>query len=72
MRKTKNITVAVTERKYHQARIYAASREMSVSALVEFLLEHLPLVSKAVRNLIAENPNFGSNPARLPHERRNS
>jgi hypothetical protein len=37
---------------------------------VEFLLENLPLLSRAIRNLIAENPNFGSEPARQPHERK--
>jgi hypothetical protein len=71
MRKTKNITVAVSESKYNVARVYAAQRQTSVSALVQFLLENLPLLSRAIRNLIAENPNFcGSEPARLPHERK--
>lgn len=70
MRKTKNITVAVSERKCNVARVYAAQRQTSISALVEFLLENLPLLSRAIRNLIAENPNFGSEPARQPHERK--
>lgn len=44
MQKTKNITVAVPERSYYEARIYAARRNMSLSRMVGFLLEHLPLL----------------------------
>jgi hypothetical protein len=36
MRKTKNITVALTERNYLRARVYAANNQISVSGLVEF------------------------------------
>ena len=71
MRRTKNITVAISERTYYEARVHAAQHQMSVSALTQFLLANLPLLSTAIRNLIAENPKFGgSEPARLPYERR--
>ena len=70
MRKTKNITVAVSERSYFEARVYAARRSMSLSAFVGFLLEHLPLISPAVKGLVAKDPNFGSDPERLPYGKR--
>ncbi len=63
LRRTKNITVAVSERTYYDARLYAAGRRMSISATVQFLLENLPLVTQAVRKLVSEDPNFGSEPA---------
>jgi hypothetical protein len=71
MRRTKNITTAISERTYNEARVYAVQRQTSVSALVQFLLENLPLLSRAIHRLIEENPNFGgSEPARPPHKRR--
>ena len=71
MRKTKNVTVAISERAYSEARVYAAQRQMSVSGLVQFHMENLPLLSRAIQNLIAEYPNFGgSKPARRLYERR--
>ncbi len=45
MRKTRNITVAVSERNYTKVRIHAARHNTSVSALVGFILEHLPVLS---------------------------
>jgi hypothetical protein len=66
MRKTKNITVAVAERSYYEARVHAARHSMSLPALVGFLLEHMPLLSPAVKGLRAKDPKFGSDPARLP------
>jgi hypothetical protein len=70
MRKTKNITVALTERNYHKARVYAVNHQISVSGLVEFFLENLPLLSQAIRNLVAKDPNFGNTPLRRPYQRR--
>jgi hypothetical protein len=49
----KNVTVSITEESYRKARIFAAERDTSLSAMVEFLLENLPTVSCAVRKLIA-------------------
>jgi len=43
---------------------------MSLSAFVGFLLEHLPLISPAVKGLVAKDPNFGSDPERLPYGKR--
>lgn len=63
MTKTKNITVAVPEVLYHRARVYAAQHKSSLSGVVGFLLENLPAVSRAVRKLLDENPNFGSGDA---------
>ncbi|HEV2484471.1 MAG TPA: hypothetical protein VGT08_02975 [Terracidiphilus sp.] len=65
MRRAKNITVAVTERAYFEARVYAAKHRMSVSGCVEFILANLPLLSQAVRNLVAEAPT--SAPIPLAH-----
>jgi hypothetical protein len=44
MRKTKNITIAISEHTYYEARVYAAQDHMSVSSVVQFLLENLPLL----------------------------
>jgi hypothetical protein len=66
MKKTRNVTVAVSERSYYEARVHAARHSMSLSALVGFILEHLPLLSPAVKGLRAKDPKFGSDPARLP------
>ena len=39
---TKNITVTVPEETYRQARVWAAERDTSISAVVAYLLESLP------------------------------
>ena len=70
MTKTKNITVAIPERSYYEARVYAAQRNMSLSRLVGFLLEHMPLISPAVGKLLAANPKFGSERVSGPYSRR--
>lgn len=70
MRKTKNITVAVSERSYFMARVHAARHNQSLSAMVGFILENLPLLSEAIRNLLAADPDFGSTPSRQPYHRR--
>jgi hypothetical protein len=38
----RNITVAISDTAYRQARVWAAQRDMSLSAVVQFLLEELP------------------------------
>jgi hypothetical protein len=48
----KNVTVSITEESFRRARIFAAQRNSSLSAMVEFLLENLPTVSRAVVKLI--------------------
>ena len=70
MTKTKNITVAIPDRSYYEARVYAAQRNMSLSRMIGFLLEHLPLISPAVGKLLAANPKFGSERASCPYAKR--
>jgi len=60
----------VTERSYLKARVHAANHNQSVSAMVGFILENLPLLSQAIRNLLAADPEFGSTPSRQPYQRR--
>jgi hypothetical protein len=43
----KNITVTVTDKAYRQARVWAAERETSVSAVVRYLLQTLPGIQRA-------------------------
>jgi hypothetical protein len=45
----KKITVAVHERTYHQARVWAAEHDTSLSAVVAYLLETLPGIPRAAR-----------------------
>ena len=70
MRKTRNVTVAVTEKSYCEARVLAARHDVSLSYLVGFILENLPLLSRAITTLRAEDPNFGSEPKRTTYQRR--
>jgi hypothetical protein len=71
MRRTKNITVAVTERAYWEARVFAARKDTSVSGLVQFVLDHLALLPEAIDFLQKKDPNFDSNEhLRSPYERR--
>jgi hypothetical protein len=70
MTKTKNVTVAIPERSYYEARIHAARHSMSLSCMVGFLLQHLPLIAPAVGNLLKANPKFSAERARGPYERR--
>jgi hypothetical protein len=55
----RNITVCVPEPMYRRARVYAAQHGISLSAAVQFLLENLSAVSRAVRKLLEADPNFG-------------
>jgi hypothetical protein len=43
----RNITVSVSDATYREARIWAAERDVSVSAVVAFLLETLPHIRRA-------------------------
>jgi hypothetical protein len=43
----RNITVSVSDETYRQARIWAAQRDTSVSAIVQYLLQTLPSVTRA-------------------------
>jgi hypothetical protein len=70
MRKTKNITVAVSERSYFMARVHAAQHKQSVSSMVQFILEHLPMLSPAIRKLREENYDFNAEPASRTNQMR--
>jgi hypothetical protein len=58
------MTVAAAENKHHAARVFAASREVSLSA--EFFFDNPPRFSKAIRIPRADNHKVGSESARLP------
>jgi hypothetical protein len=58
MRKTKNITVAVSEGTYRKARVWAAKNNTSVSEIVEMLLDYLPGVVQALHELRKKYPDF--------------
>jgi hypothetical protein len=45
----KNITVSVPDETYRQARVWAAKRDTSLSAVVKYLLETLPGIPRAAR-----------------------
>ncbi len=63
----KKITVAVHERTYRQARVWAAQNDISLSALVAWLLETLPGLPRAAhafppaRNASTAEPASPSN-----------
>jgi hypothetical protein len=66
-KKCKHITVAVTERQYHEIRLLAAEFDTTVTALVAFLLNRLP---DALRR--ANYPKYrASAPLRMPGEIQN-
>jgi hypothetical protein len=44
----RNITVTVSDRTYHQSRVWAAQRGTSISRVVAFLLNTLPDVPRSV------------------------
>ena len=63
MQRMRNITVCVPEPMYRRARVYAAQHGISLSAAVQFLLENLSAVSRAVKTLLEEDPSFGKTAA---------
>lgn len=46
---SRKITVAVPDKIYHQARVWAAKRDTSISAVVAYLLDTLPGIQHADR-----------------------
>ncbi len=60
MRKTKNVTVTVSEGTYNLARVWVARHQTSISATVEFMLDYLPAVAQAIHVLKKQNPDFDS------------
>jgi hypothetical protein len=56
----RNITVTVSDAVYRNARVWAARRDTSVSATVQFVLENLPALGRAIRVILdAELTAFG-------------
>jgi hypothetical protein len=53
----KNITVTVNDTVYRQARVWAAKRDTSVSAVVAYLLQNLPGLPVAKRAFPLESPD---------------
>ncbi len=63
----KKITVAVHETTYHQARVWAAQHDTSLSAVVAYLLETLPGIPRAARAFPSPQRPSASTPTNLPH-----
>jgi hypothetical protein len=51
----KNVTVRISDIHFRKARVWAAERDTSLSAMVEHLLENLPVVARAVRAILASD-----------------
>jgi hypothetical protein len=43
----KNITVCVSDKSYHDARVWAAQRDTSLSGIVQYLISTLPNIARA-------------------------
>jgi len=52
----RNITVTVSDQSYRQARIWAAQRDTSVSAVVQYLLQTLPGIKRAAAEFPVAKP----------------
>jgi hypothetical protein len=53
----RNITVTIPDDAYRRARIWAAERDTSVSAVVKYLLETLPGINRSNLAFPARNSN---------------
>ena len=47
--RTRNVTLAISIEAHHRARLWAAQHDVSLSAVVSALLEHLPTNPNAAR-----------------------
>jgi hypothetical protein len=56
----RNITVSIGDETYIQARVWAAQRDTSLSAVVQYLFETLPSVTRAVRAFSVHEPKTGT------------
>jgi len=69
----RNITVTIPDDSYTRARIWAAQRNTSVSAVVRHLLETLPGISRASMAFPIRNSNpVNTSPASIPALENNS
>jgi hypothetical protein len=63
----RNITVTIPDDSYRKARVWAAERDTSVSAVVKHLLETLPGINRAAKAFPLRNSNpVNVNPAPSP------
>jgi hypothetical protein len=53
----RNITVTISDDSYRRARIWAAERDTSVSAVVRHILETLPGINRAAKAFPLRNSN---------------
>jgi predicted CopG family antitoxin len=53
----RNITVTIPDDVYTRARVWAAERDMSVSAVVKYLLETMPGIKRSNQAFPARNSN---------------
>jgi hypothetical protein len=53
----RNITVTIPDDSYRRARVWAARRDTSVSAIVKYLLETLPGINRAISAFPVRNPS---------------
>jgi hypothetical protein len=58
-RKTRNVTLAIREDLYRDARRWAAHYDTSLSCAVSLILENLSDLARAVRLLRKETPHWG-------------
>jgi hypothetical protein len=54
----KNITVSIPDQVYRMARVWAARRDTSVSAVVKYLLETLPGIQRTVQTFPVIKPTL--------------
>jgi hypothetical protein len=68
----KNITVAVSDKSYRQARVWAAARDTSLSKIVQYLIETLPNIDRAARAFpVPKPPSAENNPSPNPSSTKN-
>ena len=58
MRKTRNITLAVSEQGYLKARVWAARRGISMSGGLALLIEYLEQITYIVQQLRKDEPDM--------------
>lgn len=65
----KNITVAISDQAYHDARVWAARRDTSLSRIVQNFLEALPSLPGARAFPLAASENETEDPLPSSHEK---
>jgi hypothetical protein len=65
----KNITVSVPDETYRSARVWAARRDTSVSAVVGYLLQTLPGIQRAKQAFVPIEPTPDCSGLPLPQHR---